>query len=117
MARVKGGTTTHRRHKKILEMARGYDSGRRRLYKRAHEAVVNALADQYRDRRRRKRDFRRLWIQRINAAARSHGLSYGRFMHGLIQAGVAIDRKSLAELAARDPEAFGALVKVAGGAV
>lgn len=116
MARVKGGTTTHRRHKKILDMARGYDQGRRRLYKRAHEAVVNALADQYRDRRRRKRDFRRLWIQRINAAARQHGVSYGRFMHGLMQAGVEIDRKSLADLAARDPEAFGALVKVAGGA-
>jgi large subunit ribosomal protein L20 len=113
MARVKGGPQTHRRHKKILKEARGFKQGRRRLIRRANESVLKARAYQYRDRRNRKRDFRRLWIQRINAAARACGSSYGRFMHGLIQSGIALDRKVLADLAVRDPEAFRSLVQQA----
>lgn len=113
MARIKGGPQTHRRHKKILKEASGFNQGRRRLYRRAHESVVKARAYAYRDRRNRKRDMRRLWIQRINAASRGHGLSYSRFMHGLASAGVAIDRKWLADLAVRDPETFGKIVEVA----
>lgn len=113
--RVKGGTTTHRRHKKILKRAAGFQQGRRRLYRRAREAVTLALSHSYRDRRVKKRDFRSLWIQRINAAAREHGLSYSRLMHGLAQAGVAVDRKLLADVAVRDPVAFAAVVKVATG--
>ena len=113
MARVKGGSTTHRRHKKILKLAKGYNQGRRRLFKRANEAVLKARAYQYRDRRNRKRDFRRLWVQRINAAARQNGLTYSRFMHGLGQAGVELDRKCLAEIAVHDPEAFAELAAVA----
>ena len=117
MARVKRAVNAQKKRRDMLERASGYRGQRSRLYRKAKEQVTHSLVYAYADRRNRKGDFRRLWIQRINAAARSHGLSYGRFMHGLIQAGVAIDRKSLAELAARDPEAFGALVKVAGGAV
>ena len=116
MARVKGGPQTHRRHKKILKEASGFNQGRRRLYRRAHEAVVKARVYAYRDRRNRKRDMRRLWIQRINAAARLHGMSYSRLVHGLGLAGVALDRKWLADLAIRDPEGFGAFVAVARGA-
>jgi large subunit ribosomal protein L20 len=117
MARVKGGPHTHRRHRKILKEASGFNQGRRRLYRRAHESVVKARAYAYRDRRNRKRDMRRLWIQRINAAARSHGVSYSRFMHGLSEAGVALDRKWLADMAVRDPDGFGELVQVAKGTV
>ncbi|MFQ5459332.1 MAG: 50S ribosomal protein L20 [Anaerolineae bacterium] len=113
MARVKGGPQTHRRHKKILKRAKGFQQGRRRLFRRANESVLKALANSYRDRRLRKRDFRRLWIQRINAAARQNGLTYGRFMHGLRTAEVELDRKVLADLAVRDAEAFRALVEVA----
>ena len=99
MPRVKTGPTSRRRHKKILKRAKGFQQGRRRLFKRANEAVTKAMANAYRDRRNRKRDFRRLWVQRINAAARQHELSYSRFMHGLKLAGVAIDRKQLADIA------------------
>ena len=113
MPRAKGGTVTRRRHNKIRKQAKGYQQGRRRLFKRANEAVTKALDNAYRDRRNRKRDFRRLWIQRINAAARQHGLSYSRFIHGLKQADCRLDRKSLADIAARDPNAFGALVALA----
>ena len=113
MARVKGGPSAHRRHRTILKRAKGFNQGRRRLYKRANEAVTKAEAHAYVDRRKRKRDFRRLWITRINAAARIHGMSYSVFMHGLTQAGVEVDRKQLADLAVRDPEAFGQLVEVA----
>jgi len=113
MVRVKRGVTKHRRHKKILELAKGYQLGRSKLYRHANEAVLKALRYQYRDRRGRKRDFRRLWIVRINAAARQHGLPYRDFMHGLKQAGVEIDRKMLADLAVHDPAAFSRLVEVA----
>jgi large subunit ribosomal protein L20 len=116
MARVKGGPKTHLRHKKILKQAAGFNQGRRRLFRRAHEAVVKARVYAYRDRRNRKRDMRRLWIQRINAAARAHGQSYGRFMHALGVAGVALDRKWLADIAVRDPAGFDAIAEVARGA-
>ena len=115
MARVKGGYTTVRRHRKILKAARGFNQGRRRLFRRANEAVTKARQHAYRDRRRRKRDFRRLWITRINAAARLNGLSYSRLMHGLGLAGVGIDRKMLADLAVRDPAAFSAVAELAKG--
>jgi large subunit ribosomal protein L20 len=113
MARVKGGTRSHQRHKAILKEARGFNQGRRRLFRRANESILKARAYAYRDRRNRKRDFRRLWIQRINAAAREHGLSYGTFMHGLLLAGVTLDRKQLADLAVVDPGAFEKLVEAA----
>lgn len=110
MARVKGGTRTSRRHRKILRLARGYQQGRHRLFRRANEAVTKALEHSYRDRRNRKRDFRKLWIQRINAAARLYGYSYSAFIHGLSKAGIDMDRKMLADVAARDIAAFGAIV-------
>lgn len=113
MARVKGGVITARRHRKILRAARGFNQGRRRLFRRANEAVTQARRYAYRDRRRKKRDFRRLWITRINAAARLNGLSYSRLMHGLGTAGVGIDRKMLADLAVRDPRAFTAIAELA----
>jgi large subunit ribosomal protein L20 len=111
--RVKGGPVTHRRHKQVLKRTKGFEQGRRRLFRRATEAWLGALSDSYRDRRTKKRDFRRLWIQRINAAARQHGLPYGRFMNGLRVANVEIDRKMLADLAVREPAAFAAVVEVA----
>jgi len=117
MARVKGGPQTHRRHKKILTEASGFDQGRRRLYRRAHESVMKARVYAYRDRRNRKRDMRRLWIQRINAASRANGLSYGRLVHGLALAGVTLDRKWLADVAVRDPRCFAKIVEVADGAL
>jgi large subunit ribosomal protein L20 len=110
MARVKSGTTTHRRHKKILRLARGYYGARSKLFRPANEAVLKALAYAYRDRRRRKRDFRALWIQRINAAARRQGMTYSRLINGLHRAGVQVNRKVLAELAVTDQPAFRALV-------
>lgn len=115
MARVKSGKISHRRHKKILKMARGYRGARHMRFKAANEAVLHALAYAYRDRRRRKRDFRRLWIVRINAAARLNGLSYNALIHGLKKAGIALNRKMLAELAVRDAESFGRLVDLAKG--
>ncbi|MCC7021017.1 MAG: 50S ribosomal protein L20 [Ardenticatenales bacterium] len=111
MARVKGGIVTSRRHRKILRMARGYQQGRHRLFRRANEAVTKALEHAYVDRRKRKRDFRKLWIQRINAAARMYGYSYSAFIHGLSVAGIQMDRKMLADVAARDITAFGTIVE------
>jgi len=113
VARVKRGVTTHGRHKKIKKMAKGYRGARSRTFKAANETVLKALSYAYRDRRARKRDFRKLWIARINAAARLEGLSYSRFINGLKQAGVDINRKMLAQLAVEDSEAFGDLVAVA----
>ncbi len=113
MARVKRGVHAKKKHREILERAKGFRGARSRRFKVAKEAVMHAERYAYRDRRRRKRDFRRLWITRINAAARQRGLSYSRFMHGLKLAQVEVDRKNLADLAVRDPSAFGQLVEVA----
>ncbi|HET6947140.1 MAG TPA: 50S ribosomal protein L20 [bacterium] len=110
MARVKRGMATRRRHKKILKLAKGYYGAKSRWYKLANQYVVRALAQAYRDRRVRKRDYRRLWIARINAAARTNGLSYSRLINGLRKAGVTVNRKVLADIAARDGQAFTALV-------
>jgi len=110
MARVKRGVTSKARHKKVLKRAKGYYGRAHSNYKTALEYVENALQYAYRDRRQRKRQFRSLWIQRINAAARQNGMTYGRFMNGLRLAGVEIDRKVLADLAVREPEAFTTLV-------
>src|SRR5262244_442308 len=110
MARVKRGVTTHARHKKILELAKGYRGRGSTGYRIAIEKVEKALRYAYRDRRNKKRDFRGLWIQRINAAAREHGLTYSQFMHGVKLAGLELDRKVLSDLAIREPEAFAALV-------
>jgi|SRR5690625_2363543 len=111
MPRAKTGTVRRVRHKKILKRAKGF-SGRRKNIRNAKQTLLNAAEYSYRDRRNRKRDFRRLWISRINAAARNEGLSYSTFMHGLRQAGVEIDRKVLADLAVREPDAFRQLVDV-----
>ncbi len=113
MPRAKGGVKTRRRHKKVLKKAKGYVGGRRRLYPTAKETVLRAGAFAYRDRRAKKREFRSLWIVRINAAARALGLSYAAFMNGLKKAGVALDRKILAELAVKDPDTFAKLVETA----
>jgi large subunit ribosomal protein L20 len=110
MPRVKGGPQSHRRHKKVLKETQGFEQGRRRLFRRANEALLIARANEYRDRRLRKRDFRRLWIQRINAAARAHGMTYGQFINGLKVANINLDRKVLADLAVRDAAAFESLV-------
>lgn len=115
MPRVKRGKTTRRRHKKILKLAKGYWGKKSRWFKLANQYVIRALRNAYHDRRRRKRDFRRLWIVRINAAARRHGLSYSRLIHGLRRHGIAIDRKVLADLAVRDAEAFAEIVRKASG--
>jgi large subunit ribosomal protein L20 len=117
LPRVKGGPRARRRHKKVLEFTKGQRGTKHALYRRANEAMLKSLWYAYRDRRNRKRDFRRLWITRINAAARLNGLSYSRFMHGLGKAGVEIDRKILAELAVNDADAFAKLVEVAKGAL
>jgi len=113
VTRVKGGTVTRRRHKKILKMTKGQRGTRHALYRRANEAVLKSLTNAYRDRRRRKRDFRRLWITRINAATRQNGMSYSRFMHGLKASGVTLDRKILAHMAVHDAEGFAQLVELA----
>ena len=113
MPRATGVVPGRARRKKILTAAKGFRGGRRRLYRTAHETVLRALQYAYRDRRAKKRDFRRLWIVRINAAARLHGLSYSTFMSGLRKANVAIDRKILAELAVNDSEGFARLAEVA----
>lgn len=113
MARVKGGTVTRRRHKKILKLARGYRGAKSKLFRVANQQVMKSLYYAYVHRRLRRRDFRRLWIVRINAAARSNGLSYSKLMNGLKQAGVAVNRKMLAELAVNDQAAFTRLVDVA----
>ncbi len=115
MPRVKGGPKTRKRRKKILKMAKGYVGGRSRLFRTAVDAVHRALAYAYRDRRRRKRDFRRLWITRINAAARIHGISYSRLMDSLKKAHIELDRKVLADLAVNDPASFSKIVEMAKG--
>jgi large subunit ribosomal protein L20 len=113
MARVKRGVVARRRHRKVLNRAKGYYGARRKVYRVAKQAVIKAGQYAYRDRRQRKRDFRRLWIARINAGAREHGLSYSRFMHGLKMADVSVDRKILADIAVRDKAAFKALAEKA----
>ena len=116
MARVKRGVQARARHKKVLKQAKGYYGGKSRLHRVAKLQVEKSLCYAYRDRRNRKRDFRRLWIARINAASRQNGLPYSRFMHGLTQAGVELDRKILADIAVRDAVAFAQLAEVAKGA-
>ncbi|HEY3785790.1 MAG TPA: 50S ribosomal protein L20 [Steroidobacteraceae bacterium] len=113
MARVKRGVTAGRRHKKVLGKAKGYYNARRKVYRAAKQAVIKAGQYAYRDRRAKKREFRALWITRINAAARLHGLSYSRIINGLLKAGLEIDRKVLADLAVHDAEAFGAIAQQA----
>jgi large subunit ribosomal protein L20 len=113
MPRVKRGVTSKRRHNRILRQAKGYYGGRSNLIKTAREAVEKGWKYAYRDRKQRKRVFRALWIARINAAAREHGLSYNRFMDGLKRANVEIDRKVLAQLAVSDPKAFSDLAELA----
>jgi large subunit ribosomal protein L20 len=117
MARVKRGVTSHARHKKVLKLAKGYGGRSSSSYRIALERVEKALRYAYRDRRNRKRDFRALWIQRINAGAREVGLTYSQFMHGIKLSGIDIDRKVLADLAVREPEAFRALVQQAQSAL
>ena len=116
MPRVRRGFKARRRRNKVLKMAKGYVGGRRKLYRTAVETVDRALSFAYRDRKVRKRSFRRLWIVRINAAAREHGLSYSRFINGLKKADVALDRKVLADLAVTDPAGFAAVAQMAKGA-
>jgi large subunit ribosomal protein L20 len=110
MARVKTGFTRRRRHKKILKMTKGQFGARSRTYRRANEAMMKSLWYSYRDRRARKRDLRRLWIARINAASRLNGTTYSRLIHGMKQANIQINRKMLADMAVRDPQAFKAVV-------
>ena len=117
MARVKRGVTTHARHKKVLELAKGYRGRGSTAYRVAIEKVEKALRYAYRDRRNRKRDFRALWIQRINAGARQHGLTYSQFMHGIKLAGIDLDRKVLSDIAIREPEAFQAIAATAQAAL
>lgn len=113
MARVKTGFTRRRRHKKVLKLTKGQWGARSRLYRRANEAMLKSLWYAYRDRRNRKRDLRRLWISRINAASRQNGMTYSRLIHALKQANIEINRKMLADLAVRDPQAFSAVVEKA----
>jgi large subunit ribosomal protein L20 len=112
MPRVKRGVTAHARHKKVLKLAKGYYGARSRVYRVAKQAVIKAGQYAYRDRRQRKRQFRALWIARINAAARECGLSYSRFINGLKKAAIDLDRKVLADMAVYDKDAFAALVKL-----
>ena len=113
MTRVKRGVTARRRHNKVLKQTAGHSGARHRLFKTANESLIHALDYQYRHRRTRKRDFRRLWITRINAAVREHGLSYSRFMAALTARGIEVNRKLLADLAVRNPAEFAALVNTA----
>ena len=113
MARVKRGVTARNRHRKVLKLTRGQKGSKHLLFRRANEAMLKSLWYSYRDRRNRKRDFRRLWIARINAASRLNGLSYSRFMYGLKQADVALDRKVLADIAVRDAAAFSQISELA----
>ena len=113
MARVKRGVTTHARHKKVIKQAKGYRGRSNNVFRAAIERVEKGLQYAYRDRRNRKRSFRSLWIQRINAGAREHGLTYSQFMNGIKRAGVEVDRKVLADLAVREPAAFQALAEKA----
>ena len=113
MARVKRGVTARRRHKKILSRAKGYYNARRKVFRAAKQAVIKAGQYAYRDRRQKKREFRALWIARINAAARVYGLSYSRIINGLSKAGIEVDRKMLADIAVHDIAAFGAIAQQA----
>ncbi|SFB17106.1 MULTISPECIES: 50S ribosomal protein L20 [unclassified Bacillus (in: firmicutes)] len=113
MPRVKGGTVTRRRRKKVIKLAKGYYGSKHTLYKVANQQVMKSLMYAFRDRRQKKRDFRKLWITRINAAARMNGLSYSRLMHGLKLAGIDVNRKMLAELAVSDANAFTQLAEAA----
>jgi large subunit ribosomal protein L20 len=117
MARVKRGVTARNRHKKVLRQAKGYYGNKSRSFRAANEQVMRSGQYAFRDRRARKGEFRRLWIQRINAGCREHDLSYSRFIAGLTSAGVVVDRKILAELAVSDPAAFGLLVETAKAAL
>jgi len=119
MSRVKGGTTTHARHKKVIKAAKGYYGRRKNAFRTATQAVDKANQYATRDRKQRKRNFRALWIQRINAAVRAHdeSLTYSRFINGLNSAGIEVDRKVLADLAVNEPEAFGAIVEKAKAAL
>jgi large subunit ribosomal protein L20 len=117
MARVKRGVTTHARHKKIVKQAKGSYGRSKNVYRAAIERVEKSLQYAYRDRRARKRNFRSLWIQRINAGAREHGLTYSQFMNGMKRAGIEVDRKVLSDLAVREPEAFKHLAETAQAAL
>jgi large subunit ribosomal protein L20 len=117
MPRVKGGPRSRRRHKKVLKATKGQRGTKHALFRRANEALMKSRWYAYRDRRNRKRDFRRLWIARINAASRKHDLSYSRFIHGLKLADVEIDRKMLAEMAVNDSATFAHLIEIARGAL
>ncbi|MFD1706384.1 50S ribosomal protein L20 [Siminovitchia sediminis] len=117
MPRVKGGTVTRRRRKKVLKLAKGYYGSKHTLYKTANQQVMKSYMYAYRDRRNRKREFRKLWITRINAAARMNGLSYSRLMHGLKVAGIEVNRKMLADLAVSDEKAFAELANKAKAAL
>lgn len=117
MARVKTGVVRRRRHKKVLKLARGFYSGRRKHFRKAKEQLERSLVYAYRDRRNKKRDFRRLWITRINAACRLNDISYSRFINGLNKANIALDRKILADMAMNDPDAFAAVVAKAKAAL
>ena len=117
MARVKGGVVTRRRHNKILKFAKGFTGEKSKLFRRANEAVMHSFNYAYRDRRAKKRDFRRLWIARINAAARMNGISYSVLMNGLKKAGIDLNRKMLSEIAIADPAAFAAIVEKAKAAL
>ncbi len=111
MARVKGAMNTRKRHKKILKLAKGYRGAKSKLFRTANQAVMKSLSYAYRDRKQKKRNFRQLWIARINAAARMNGISYSKFMNGLKTNGIEINRKMLAEIAVSDPTAFAKLVE------
>src|SRR5947209_19218627 len=113
MPRVKRGVAAHKKHKKILQLAEGHRGTRNRLFRPAHESGMRSMAYMYRDRRNRKRDMRRLWITRINAAERIHGVSYSKLMHAIHTANIEVDRKILAEMAVHDEAAFSALLKTA----
>ena len=117
MSRVKRGVTKHARHKKVLEAAKGFRGRHSKAYKVASHRLQKGMAYAYRDRRLKKRDFRALWIQRINAGVRSFGLTYSRFINGLKKAGIELDRKILADMALREPETFASLVKQAQAAL
>ncbi|NEZ47727.1 50S ribosomal protein L20 [Clostridium niameyense] len=113
MARVKRAMNARKRHKKILKLAKGYYGGKSKLFKTANESVIRALRNAYVGRRLKKRDYRKLWIARINAASRMNGLSYSKFMNGIKNAGIDINRKMLSEIAIHDPKAFAELVEIA----
>ena len=113
MARVKGGPAKHKRHKKVLKQAKGYYGGKSKTYKAAHQTVMRAMAFSYIGRKQKKREYRKLWIARINAATRTHGMSYSKFIHGLKVNNIDVNRKMLSEMAIHDPQGFEELVNIA----